>query len=104
MKRRQQTPKIVIGLRRVAALNESRWSGHAGNGGHTVSLGACLTLSQIVRDKRIAEQAAALWEAAAQIATPHLRSMGTLGGNLCLDTRCNYYDRTTNGAKRSTSA
>ena len=34
-----------------------------------------------------------LWQAAAQIATPHLRNMGTLGGNLCLDTRCTYYDQ-----------
>jgi 4-hydroxybenzoyl-CoA reductase subunit beta len=34
-----------------------------------------------------------LWQAATQIATPHLRNMGTVGGNLCLDTRCNYYDQ-----------
>jgi len=36
----------------------------------------------------------ALRQAAAQVATPHLRNMGTLGGNLCLDTRCNYYNQT----------
>ena len=36
---------------------------------------------------------AGLWQAAAQVATPHLRNMGTLGGNLCLDTRCTYYDQ-----------
>ena len=35
----------------------------------------------------------ALRQAAAQVATPHLRNMGTLGGNLCLDTRCNYYNQ-----------
>ncbi len=34
-----------------------------------------------------------LWQAAIQVATPHLRNMGTIGGNLCLDTRCNYYDQ-----------
>jgi 4-hydroxybenzoyl-CoA reductase subunit beta len=34
-----------------------------------------------------------LWQAAAQVATPHLRNMGTVGGNLCLDTRCTYYDQ-----------
>ena len=34
-----------------------------------------------------------LWQATRQIATPHLRNMGTIGGNLCLDTRCNYYDQ-----------
>ncbi len=39
------------------------------------------------------ERYTGLWQAAAQIATPHLRNMGTLGGNLCLDTRCNYYDQ-----------
>jgi 4-hydroxybenzoyl-CoA reductase subunit beta len=36
---------------------------------------------------------AALRQAAAQIATPHLRNMGTLGGNVCLDTRCTYYNQ-----------
>ena len=35
----------------------------------------------------------ALRQAAAQVATPHLRNAGTLGGNLCLDTRCNYYNQ-----------
>ena len=39
------------------------------------------------------EQLRGLWQAAAQVATPQLRNMGTLGGNLCLDTRCNYYDQ-----------
>ena len=36
----------------------------------------------------------ALRQAAHQVATVHLRNMGTLGGNLCLDTRCNYYTHT----------
>jgi 4-hydroxybenzoyl-CoA reductase subunit beta len=36
---------------------------------------------------------AALRQAASQVATPHLRNMGTLGGNLCLDTRCTYYNQ-----------
>jgi 4-hydroxybenzoyl-CoA reductase subunit beta len=35
----------------------------------------------------------ALRQAAHQVATVHLRNMGTLGGNLCLDTRCNYYNQ-----------
>jgi len=57
------------------------------------SFGAGLTLAEIVRDDGARRECTALYEAAAQVATPHLRAMGTLGGNLCLDTRCNYYDQ-----------
>jgi 4-hydroxybenzoyl-CoA reductase subunit beta len=57
-------------------------------------LGSALTLSELVRMPSLQRDYSGLWQAAAQIATPHLRAMGTLGGNLCLDTRCNYYDQT----------
>ena len=102
MKRRQQTPAVVVGLRQVAGLREVRHGGSGGNGKKatglggappTVALGAGITLASLVRNRWLAEEAPALWQAAAQIATPHLRAMGTLGGNLCLDTRCNYYDQ-----------
>jgi 4-hydroxybenzoyl-CoA reductase subunit beta len=46
-----------------------------------------------VNSPQLRERHRALWQAAAQIATPHLRNMGTLGGNLCLDTRCTYYNQ-----------
>ena len=82
MKRRHQTPATLVSLRRVEELRKS-------NG----SLGACLTLTEIVESARIRERYRGLWQAAAQIATPHLRNMGTLGGNLCLDTRCTYYNQ-----------
>ena len=86
MKRRQQTPRTLVGLRRVASLRNVLDTGG-------LTLGAGLTLSDLVRDRRIAERYTALWQAASQVATPHLRNMGTLGGNICLDTRCNYYDQ-----------
>ena len=86
MKRRQQTPRVLIALRRIAGLHL-----HTNGNGHTI--GAGLTLSAIVRDTRLQQDCTALWQAAAQIATPHLRNMGTIGGNLCLDTRCTYYDQ-----------
>jgi 4-hydroxybenzoyl-CoA reductase subunit beta len=82
MKRRHQTPATLVSLRRVEEL-------HKMNG----SLGACLTLTQIVDSAHVREKYRGLWQAAAQIATPHLRNMGTLGGNLCLDTRCTYYNQ-----------
>jgi 4-hydroxybenzoyl-CoA reductase subunit beta len=86
MKRRQQVPPTLVSLRRVGELKEIA----NGNG---LTLGAGLTLSGLVREARLRERYAALWQAASSVATPHLRNMGTLGGNLCLDTRCNYYDQ-----------
>ena len=86
MKRRHQEPKTLIGLRQIADLRKSE-------NGTGMRLGSGLTLTAIVRDATIREQYSALWQAAAQVATPHLRNMATLGGNVCLDTRCNYYNQ-----------
>ena len=87
MKRRQQTPKTVIGLSRIPALRRMRFS----SGGP--SIGASVPLSDIERDRRIRRHYAGLAHAIEEISTPLLRNMGTLGGNLLLDTRCNYYDQ-----------
>ena len=82
MKRRHQSPKTLVSLRHVDELRKR-------NG----ALGAGLTLTELVESPQVRERYRALWQAAAQIATPHLRNMGTLGGNLCLDTRCTYYNQ-----------
>ena len=79
MKRRHQTPKVLVSLKGIEALKKA--SG---------SLGSGLTLSQVLKIENLP---AALRQAAAQVATVHLRNAGTLGGNLCLDTRCNYYNQ-----------
>ena len=79
MKRRHQTPKVLVSLKGIEALKKA-------NG----SLGSGLTLSQVLKIENLP---AALRQAAAQVATVHLRNAGTLGGNLCLDTRCNYYNQ-----------
>ncbi len=65
-------------------------------------IGAAVTLERLSTDPLIALHAPALAEAAQQIAGPAHRSVATLGGNLCLDTRCIYYNqsawwRQTNG-------
>ncbi len=86
MKRRQQVPSALVGLRRIAELKQIA-------NGDGLRIGAGVTLSELVRDATLGATHTALWQAAAQIATPPLRNMGTLGGNLCLDTRCNYYDQ-----------
>jgi 4-hydroxybenzoyl-CoA reductase subunit beta len=51
------------------------------------------TLTAIERDPLLRERHPAFAQAAALISTPLLRNMGTIGGNLLLDTRCNYYDQ-----------
>jgi len=78
MKRRQMAPKVLISL---SGIEELRSNGK--------SYGAGMTLTQIVNSNA----PKALRQAAHQVATVHLRNMGTLGGNLCLDTRCNYYNQ-----------
>jgi 4-hydroxybenzoyl-CoA reductase subunit beta len=86
MKRRQQCPSAIIGLRRIAELRRV-------SSGDGLTIGAGVTHSELLRLPSLRDTHRGLWQAAAQIATPQLRNMGTIGGNLCLDTRCNYYDQ-----------
>src|SRR5262249_26186265 len=87
MKRRQQTPRRVISLRRIGELQGAEI------GGDRLRIGAMTTLARLVEDGRIREQYRALFQAAAQGAAPHPRNMGPLGGKLCLHPPCNYYDQ-----------
>jgi 4-hydroxybenzoyl-CoA reductase subunit beta len=86
MKRRHQTPSTLVSLRGIETLKRIA-------NGRSLSLGAALTLNEIAANAMVRERYAGLYQAAAQVATVHLRNMGTLGGNLCLDTRCNYYNQ-----------
>jgi 4-hydroxybenzoyl-CoA reductase subunit beta len=79
MKRRQMAPGVLISIKNIPELKR--------NG---AALGAGTTLAEIVRKPELPR---GLRQAAAQVATVHLRNMGTIGGNLCLDTRCNYYNQ-----------
>lgn len=87
MKRRQQVPKTLMSLRSIEDLRGARW------GQAWTRLGACVTLAEIAADVRFQNGLTALAQAASLVATPPIRNMATLGGNLCLDTRCNYYDQ-----------
>jgi 4-hydroxybenzoyl-CoA reductase subunit beta len=57
-------------------------------------IGAGETLSDVARNPLVLKHAAALAQAAGSVAGPQLRNMGTIGGNICLDTRCTYYNQT----------
>ncbi|HEX6809620.1 MAG TPA: FAD binding domain-containing protein [Gemmatimonadaceae bacterium] len=89
MKRRQQTPANVISLAGIASLREIHSSPELG-----LRIGAGVTLSQLAADDTVRRHYPAVATAAGLVSTPPLRNMGTIGGNLLLDTRCNYYDQT----------
>ena len=89
MKRRQFTPPVLIGLRQVAALKQISGSSEQG-----YRLGAGVTLTTIAEHPALQEYYPALTTAAGSVSTPQLRNMGTIGGNVLLDTRCNYYNQT----------
>ncbi len=83
MKRRHQTPSVLVSLNRIEQLKKI-------SNGNGVTFGSGLTLTEVIHSDKTPT---ALRQAAGQVATVHLRNMGTLGGNLCLDTRCNYYNQ-----------
>ena len=81
-------PRRVVSLGRIESLRQSRQTSDG------LELGAGLTLTEIAADPVIQDQYTALAQAAGLVAGPQLRNRGTLGGNLCLDTRCVYYNQT----------
>jgi 4-hydroxybenzoyl-CoA reductase subunit beta len=88
MKRRQQMPKTVISVTRLKELNQITGDGQSG-----LRIGAGIALTDICEDAVINRDYPFVAQAARTISTPILRNMGTIGGNLLLDTRCNYYDQ-----------
>lgn len=88
MKRRQQTPTVVIDIRGIAELDGLEVTSEG-----SLRVGAGVSLSRLIRHPLVRSQWPVLSEAAATISTPILQNMGTVGGNLLLDTRCNYYDQ-----------
>jgi 4-hydroxybenzoyl-CoA reductase subunit beta len=59
-----------------------------------LEIGAAETLTAVAEDPHVHRHFPSLAEAAAHVAGPQLRNAGTIGGNLCLDTRCTYYNQT----------
>jgi len=82
------TPAHLVALRSVAEMRGIA----AEDGG--VRIGACESLDAIAGAPTIRERFPALAQAASLVSGPQLRRMGTIGGNVCLDTRCTYYNQT----------
>ncbi|MBF8288837.1 MAG: 4-hydroxybenzoyl-CoA reductase [Candidatus Rokubacteria bacterium] len=88
MKRRQFEPSVLVGLRGIRNLADVSGSAKAG-----VSIGAGTTLTAVSSHPEIARHYPGLATAAGLVSSPQLRNVGTLGGNVCVDTRCNYYNQ-----------
>ena len=88
MKRGQFTPRHLISLRSLRELKGIRQSPEG------LWIGAGESLTTVSNHRLIAKHFPALAHAAESVSTPQLRNMGTIGGNVFVDTRCNYYDQT----------
>ena len=88
MKRRHQKAETVVSLMSIPGLDS------IDSANTDIRLGATATLSNIIRNDKVHERFPAFARALASISSPPLRNMGTIGGNLCVDTRCNYYNQT----------
>lgn len=88
MKRRHQVPTHVVSLQDVPGLTtiEQLPDGR-------LSIGAMVSLTTLEKHPQLLRDYPGLAHAIAEISTPLLRNMGTIGGNLLLDTRCTYYDQ-----------
>jgi 4-hydroxybenzoyl-CoA reductase subunit beta len=88
MRQKLFEPEYVLDLRAAAELRGIRPQTSG-----TVEIGALTALSAIEKSPYLREHFPVLTEAAATVASPVLRNMGTLGGNICLDTRCLWYNQ-----------
>jgi 4-hydroxybenzoyl-CoA reductase subunit beta len=89
MKRRQFAPKVLVGLRGIRELDGVRGTADTG-----FAIGSQTTLTRVAAHPGLRTAFPAVATAAGLVSSPQLRNMGTIGGNLCVDTRCNYYNQT----------
>ena len=88
MKRRQFEPRVLVGLRGIRDMHGVRGSAAVG-----LTIGSQTTLTAVATHADVRQAFPALATAAGLVSSPQLRNMGTLGGNVCVDTRCNYYNQ-----------
>jgi 4-hydroxybenzoyl-CoA reductase subunit beta len=88
MKQRIYHPTYIMSLAAVPDLKQIKFDDNAG-----VKLGSAVKLCTLENNPEIKKQFPILAQAARAVGAPQIREMGTLGGNLCLDTRCYYYNQ-----------
>jgi 4-hydroxybenzoyl-CoA reductase subunit beta len=88
MRQKLFEPQYVLDIRHIAELKGIREQQGSG-----VEIGALTSLTTIEHSDLLRRRYRVLTEAAATVASPLLRNMGTIGGNICLDTRCLWYNQ-----------
>jgi len=88
MKQRVYHPTYIISLAAVPDLKQIQFDDNGG-----LKLGSGLKLCTLENNAKIKKRFPIVAQAAGAVGSPQLREMGTLGGNLCLDTRCYYYNQ-----------
>ena len=88
MKYRVVRPEIVIGIKSIPDLCRI-----LSNSKVNTSIGACVTLSDLAKNTLLTENFPAFNHAVKSVASKHIRNMASIGGNICLDTRCWYYNK-----------
>ena len=87
LKRRQFDAKVLVAIGHLAELRTFTCNGE-------IAIGAGMKLIDVAAQEGVGATAPGLVEAVRQIANPQIQRQGTIGGNLCVDTRCNYYNQT----------
>ncbi len=90
LKHRLESPSVLVSLSRVRQL-ETITVDHAAE---TLTIGAGATLTAVAQSPEVSSYAPSLCKAAGLVASPLIRNMATLGGNVNLDTRCRYVNQT----------
>jgi len=87
MKRRHQKAETLISLMGIPGLHGIQCNGES-------RIGATTLLADVEANEELRTRYPGLVTAVASISSPPLRNMGTIGGNVCVDTRCTYYNQT----------
>ncbi len=88
LKWRLKSPDYLLSLKNIADLRTLRYDRDTG-----FTLGAMCSLRNLAAHADVKSKMAALAQGAEKVASPQIRNKATIGGNVCLDTRCWYYDR-----------
>jgi NADPH-dependent glutamate synthase beta subunit-like oxidoreductase/CO/xanthine dehydrogenase FAD-binding subunit len=78
-------PEVIVNIKTISDLDYIR------EDGKTLKIGALTRLEDIAQDKVVRDRYSILAETARRTASPHIREMGTIGGNICQSNRCWYY-------------